>query len=85
MRPLSPLSLMSLLGLGLLQVQANGDVRTCSRKAPVGNFKLNPIRAIWENRPRWWQGGCCFDQRCNETEKERLALASLQEPFRERS
>ncbi len=71
--------------LGLLQVQANGDVRTCARKAPLGNFKVTPIRAIWENRPQWWQGGCCFDERCSETEKERLALASIQEPIRERT
>jgi MoaA/NifB/PqqE/SkfB family radical SAM enzyme len=69
--------------LGLLQVQANGDVRTCARKAPLGNFKLTPIRAIWENRPQWWRGGCCFDERCSETEKDRLGLASIQEPIRE--
>lgn len=46
-----------------LQLQANGDVTTCTAKEPVGNIKTTPIRKIWEARPRWWQGGCCLEDR----------------------
>jgi hypothetical protein len=43
------------------QVQANGDVRCCSGKPPVGNIKTAPIRVIWRDRPHWWESGCCFE------------------------
>jgi MoaA/NifB/PqqE/SkfB family radical SAM enzyme len=52
----------SCAALEMLQVQANGDVRTCARQSPVGNIKADPIRAIWANRPHWWEGGCCFER-----------------------
>jgi MoaA/NifB/PqqE/SkfB family radical SAM enzyme len=45
--------------LGLLQVHANGDVRVCSRSAPVGNIKETRPRHIWVSRPRLWESGCC--------------------------
>ena len=45
--------------LGLLQVHANGDVRVCNEKEPVGNLETASLREIWENRPRYWESGCC--------------------------
>ncbi len=42
-----------------MQLEPNGDVGTCFRMPPVGNIKTTPIREIWRNRPRWWEGGCC--------------------------
>ena len=53
--------------LNMLQVQANGDVTVCSRKEPVGNFRRTPVRTLWEQRPRWWEGGCCLEAECNMT------------------
>lgn len=58
-----------------LQISSNGDVLSCSQMAPIGNFKRTPIRPIWENRPDWWQGGCCMERRCTEAEKELLQIA----------
>lgn len=46
-----------------LQLQANGDVKPCASMEPVGNIKNDSIRRIWENRPRWWEGGCCLETR----------------------
>jgi MoaA/NifB/PqqE/SkfB family radical SAM enzyme len=46
--------------LNYLQVEPNGDVRPCCRRAAVGNIKCDPIRTIWNNRPRWWQRDCCL-------------------------
>jgi len=61
--------------LTALQISSNGDVLTCSQTPPVGNFKRTPIRTIWENRPRLWEGGCCMESRCTEAEKELLQIA----------
>jgi len=47
--------------LAFVQIQANGDVRICARKPPVGNITQRPIRAIWRDRPHWWENGCCFE------------------------
>ncbi len=49
--------------LTMLQIQANGNVTTCQHKDPIGNIKSAPIREIWENRPRWWNDGCCLGRR----------------------
>lgn len=49
--------------LTTLQIQANGDVRPCSFRGAVGNIKREPIRKIWQARPRWWQQECCLEQR----------------------
>jgi MoaA/NifB/PqqE/SkfB family radical SAM enzyme len=46
--------------LGNLQIQPNGDVLTCCKRPPIGNVRSQPIRALWEKRPRWWEGGCCL-------------------------
>ena len=35
----------------MLQIQANGDVRTCTSRGPVGNIKSQTIREIWRTRP----------------------------------
>jgi MoaA/NifB/PqqE/SkfB family radical SAM enzyme len=47
----------------LLQIQANGDVRTCISKDAIGNIKSQPIQRIWQTRPRWWLEGCCLEER----------------------
>jgi MoaA/NifB/PqqE/SkfB family radical SAM enzyme len=49
--------------LTTLQFQANGDVTLCPHQGPVGNIKTTPIRQIWENRPHWWEAGCCLERR----------------------
>jgi MoaA/NifB/PqqE/SkfB family radical SAM enzyme len=44
-----------------LQIQANGDVGSCSRMPQFGNIRQTPIRELWRNRPRYWLSGCCLD------------------------
>jgi MoaA/NifB/PqqE/SkfB family radical SAM enzyme len=61
-----------------LQFQSNGDVTICYGQKPVGNIKTAPIRQIWENRPQWWNSGCCLERRCSVEEKEHLSLPVLQ-------
>jgi len=46
-----------------LQIQANGDVRVCLARGPVGNVRTQPIKEIWNSRPRWWMGDCCLPER----------------------
>lgn len=46
-----------------MQIQANGDVRVCLARDPVGNIKTQPIKEIWNGRPRWWLGDCCLPER----------------------
>jgi MoaA/NifB/PqqE/SkfB family radical SAM enzyme len=53
--------------IGNLQIEPNGEVITCFRMPPVGNIREQSVRQIWEQRPRWWKGGCCFDK-CNSGE-----------------
>ena len=55
--------------LGMLQLQANGDVTICTGVPAVGNIKTTPIREIWEKRPRYWEQGCCLEKRRSEAEK----------------
>ena len=47
--------------LATLQIQSNGDIKVCSHRPPIGNFRQTPIRQIWKDRPRWWEAGCCMD------------------------
>jgi MoaA/NifB/PqqE/SkfB family radical SAM enzyme len=56
--------------LTMLQIQANGDVTTCSSQVPVGNIKKKPVREIWEKRPRWWESGCCLERRLSQEERD---------------
>jgi sulfatase maturation enzyme AslB (radical SAM superfamily) len=49
------------------QEKANGDVIVCNAQPAIGNIKTTPIREIWQNRPRWWEGGCCLERRLNES------------------
>ena len=49
----------SCAALTTLQIEPNGDVKTCSRMPPVGNIRERRIRDIWNSRPRWWDEGCC--------------------------
>jgi MoaA/NifB/PqqE/SkfB family radical SAM enzyme len=53
--------------LTMLQFQADGDVVVCNSQPAVGNIKTARIREIWQNRPRWWEGGCCLERRLNES------------------
>ena len=55
--------------LTMLQIQANGDVTICTFRDPVGNVKTDSIRHIWENRPHWWEQGCCLESRTCDTAK----------------
>jgi len=47
--------------LTMLQLQANGDVIVCNAKPAIGSIKTGRIREIWQNRPRWWEDGCCLE------------------------
>lgn len=67
----------SCAALGMLQVQANGDVRTCARQPPVGNIRAELIRAIWANRPHWWEAGCCFERYGGDHRKKDDAAVAL--------
>jgi hypothetical protein len=60
--------------LNMLQVQANGDVTVCTSQGPVGNIKKTPVREIWENRPHWWESGCCLAHRLTPGEKRPVPL-----------
>lgn len=63
--------------VGLLQVRSNGDVKICSSSPAVGNIKSAGVREIWEQRPRWWEGGCCLERRRSEAERNQVPLVSL--------
>ena len=54
--------------LGLIQVQANGDVMVCFSAPPIGNFLEAPIRRLWGERPALWQDGCCMKRRMSAAE-----------------
>jgi hypothetical protein len=54
---------LSCSALTMLQIQANGDVTTCSSMPSIGSIKERPIREIWSRRPRWWESGCCLAKR----------------------
>lgn len=54
---------LSCSALTTLQVQANGDVTTCAAMPPIANIKNCSIREIWDQRPRWWESGCCLERR----------------------
>lgn len=57
-----------------LQIQSNGDVKSCWNMGPIGNIRSGHIREFWRNRPRLWEGGCCVEQRTVPVEE----LSSLQ-------
>ncbi len=57
--------------LTTLQIQANGDVKACWKREAVGNIKTEPIRALWGRRPRYWEAGCCLQERMSEAERSR--------------
>jgi MoaA/NifB/PqqE/SkfB family radical SAM enzyme len=63
--------------LNMLQIQANGDVTTCTAQRPVGNIKTTPVWEIWENRPHWWESGCCLEQRLSHAERPLLTLRGV--------
>lgn len=46
-------------GVTNLQIQANGNVGACFREPRFGNIKESGIREIWQQRPRYWETGCC--------------------------
>jgi MoaA/NifB/PqqE/SkfB family radical SAM enzyme len=53
--------------LTMLQLEATGDVVVCISQPAIGNIKDSSIRQIWQNRPRWWEGGCCLERRYQES------------------
>ena len=53
-----------------LQVQAHGDVTSCTAQPPIGNIKTDSIRRIWESRPRAWQDGCCLLRRGTPADRD---------------
>jgi MoaA/NifB/PqqE/SkfB family radical SAM enzyme len=61
---------LSCCALIMLQIQANGDVTTCCSMPSIGNIKERPIREIWSSRPRWWESGCCLEERLFAVENE---------------
>ncbi len=60
--------------LTTMQIQSNGDVKSCWCMDPIGNITQTPIRQIWESRPRWWESGCCLGRRMSEAEKAFVGL-----------
>jgi MoaA/NifB/PqqE/SkfB family radical SAM enzyme len=58
----------------MIQIQSNGDVKSCWCMDAIGNIMNEPIRRIWERRPRWWDGGCCMARRMSEAEKAFVGL-----------
>ncbi len=61
--------------LTTMQIESEGDVKSCWCMDPIGNIKETPIRQIWECRPRWWESGCCMERRMSEAEKAYVGLA----------
>jgi MoaA/NifB/PqqE/SkfB family radical SAM enzyme len=57
-----------------LQIQSNGDVRSCWCMDPIGNITQTGIRQIWDDRPRWWDAGCCMERRMSQSEKAFVGL-----------
>jgi MoaA/NifB/PqqE/SkfB family radical SAM enzyme len=57
-----------------LQIQSNGDVKSCWCMDPIGNITQTPIRRIWESRLRLWESGCCMERRMSESEKAFVGL-----------
>ena len=51
--------------LGLLQIQANGDVTACYAAPSIGNIRRARPQDIWRGRPKWWEKGCCHERRLN--------------------
>lgn len=63
--------------LTTIQILPNGDVLTCYGMPVVGNIKTQTLRDIWQNRPQWWNGGCCLERRCTPAEAERRGLVAI--------
>ncbi|MGO9919378.1 MAG: radical SAM/SPASM domain-containing protein [Isosphaeraceae bacterium] len=61
--------------LTMLQIQSNGDVKSCWCMDPIGNITETPVRQIWERRPRWWESGCCYERRMSESERAFVGLS----------
>ena len=68
---------LSCSALTTLQLQANGDVKTCVSSPATGNVRTLPIRRIWEQRPQYWETGCCLERRADGSEKNLVSIASL--------
>jgi MoaA/NifB/PqqE/SkfB family radical SAM enzyme len=63
--------------LTTMQIESEGDVKSCWCMDPIGNIMETPIRQIWESRPRWWELGCCMGRRMAESEKAFVGLPVL--------
>jgi MoaA/NifB/PqqE/SkfB family radical SAM enzyme len=64
------------VALTTLQLQANGDVTVCSNAPRVGNVKHKSIREIWEERPHYWESGCCLETRLSDAEKLTFSVSA---------
>jgi MoaA/NifB/PqqE/SkfB family radical SAM enzyme len=60
--------------LTTLQIQSNGDVKSCWCMDPIGNITTASIQQIWESRPHWWESGCCLENRMSDAEKATVGL-----------
>jgi MoaA/NifB/PqqE/SkfB family radical SAM enzyme len=60
-----------------MQIQSNGDVKSCWCMDPIGNITQTSIRRIWESRARWWESGCCLGRRMSEVEKAFVGLTDI--------
>jgi MoaA/NifB/PqqE/SkfB family radical SAM enzyme len=67
--------------LELMQVQSNGDVRTCNSRPPIGNIKDTPLSTLWRTRPEWWKAGCCLEQRLRPEELYRIEARVAPAPY----
>jgi MoaA/NifB/PqqE/SkfB family radical SAM enzyme len=60
-----------------IQVAPNGEVLACYGMPAVGNIKNSSIREIWRNRPQWWKGGCCHENRLTPAEAEARGIVTI--------
>ena len=54
----------------------DGDVTVCTGADRIGNVKQQPIREMWEKRPKLWESGCCLEKRCSASELSATVPAS---------
>ncbi len=57
-----------------LQIQADGDIKSCWHEPAIGNMKTTSLRAAWNARPRRWESGCCMVARMADAERAAVAV-----------
>src|SRR5262245_40963327 len=68
--------------LTTVQIVPNGDVLACYGTPTIGNIKVQSLREIWENRPQWWNGGCCLERRFTLAEAQNRGLVAIAQSAR---